>query len=198
MAIKSVRVTAAILVAILCRGVSGQVVAGSNIELTLGSIADFGIKTYLNIDRAEGSCGSACTFTYDEFEHQDGTLHVVTPNLSPPVRSYYLMNYGEAFREVDAINFGHLPPIQIGNLGDFYFGIATAFASDIPKNFGWIHLQRSGNDFTMIDNAMAYNNGGIIIGADIAVPEPMGGVATLSWVGALFFKIFQGRGRSGG
>jgi hypothetical protein len=161
-----------LLAAILCRELKSQVVVGNNIEFAGGTGGNFSIKTYLNFDRGgDVFCGAECIFTYDQFQYQDGMLTVVAPGLPPPTRSYYLANYGDVFRETEAVNFGQLPPINTGGRGDFYMAIATAFVSP-PKNFGWIHLQRSGSDIVMLGNAIAYNARGIIIGTDIAVPEP--------------------------
>lgn len=75
---------------------------------------------------------------------------------------------------------GSSGPVNVGE--DFYLGVRTGSASDpgydwhSPEgytSFGWAHF-REGSDglLYIVDSAMAFREGGIVVGTMQAVPEP--------------------------
>jgi hypothetical protein len=62
---------------------------------------------------------------------------------------------------------------SISPSGDFFLGVHTGDSDGNSRNiFGWVKLNYDGSSLTYIDSAMAYNETGILVGANTAVPEP--------------------------
>lgn len=82
--------------------------------------------------------------------------------------------------------------------GPFYLGVNTGKSFEPngqPKRniFGWVSLEQSGGGIvpvtlTLKGSAMAYNEGGFIVGTKTAIPEP-GASAVLASGAALIFAI---------
>lgn len=125
---------------------------------------------------------------------------------------WYLVPFG-ATLTLESIQSGQFQPLlAMGTSSnvpppsttDFYLGIATSTMYFDPvrggyyflprTTFGWVHLQWQ-DDFTfkMIGNAMAYGEGGIIVGTTTAVPEPTPIVAGLFVCIAANFIRSRGR-----
>jgi len=145
--------------------------------------------------------------TYDDpttmwFTKQDGlgksTLKPVTWNVDQEA-DYYLAGSGSIFTpdSIDAGQFKPLFTLDHGYLldvpfpGDFYLGVATTGPGPIPGGaptsgfarnvFGWVHLKNDARGLSILGSAMAYGEGGIIVGTTTAVPEP--GTFLLSAIG---------------
>jgi hypothetical protein len=83
------------------------------------------------------------------------------------------------------------PPVAIP-LGNFYLGVTTGLVVwpepfSLKRDvFGWIELNNTGTDLLPVSNAVAYEEGGIIVGTTTAVPEVgtvglmVGGIALLA------------------
>lgn len=56
--------------------------------------------------------------------------------------------------------------------GDFFLGVHTGNDGNYRNIFGWVKLNYDGSSLTYIDSAVAYNETGILVGANTAVPEP--------------------------
>ena len=79
---------------------------------------------------------------------------------------------------------------------DFYLAIATTyrgpgFERDV---WGWVHLKNTASGLTQLGSAMAYDEGGIVVGTMTAVPEP-GTFAQLGMglVALALYRRAQGR-----
>lgn len=117
------------------------------------------------------------------------TLSIVAYNVDEG-SDWYLTSYGDSFNQ-STITAGEFPvflretpaaemhDITVG-YGDFYLSVVTG-QMQLDKPFpprdvyGWVHLQNTGGSLSMIDNAVAYNESGIIVG----VPEPSSGTLFL-------------------
>jgi hypothetical protein len=122
---------------------------------------------------------------------------------------WYLTSYGDAFTQA-TIQAGDFPifvratdtgfesnDLDVG-LGDFYLGVNTGYGSRIglpaPRDvYGWVHLQNSGGTLSMLGNAVAYDEGGIVIGTTQAIPEPPSAALFLSALAA--FSVLARRKR---
>ena len=111
----------------------------------------------------------------------------------------YLVQVGDAFSNASitsnpnqtyvyglATDYVYGPSIPVGN--DFYLGIRSGDYGETPDTFGWAHfaLDLSGK-VQLVNSAMSFGDGGIIVGTLQAVPEPstwalMGiGLTGLAW-----------------
>ena len=105
----------------------------------------------------------------------------VTSNLDAG-SDWYVTSPGDAFGPA-SISAGEFPPVidccptfhtaVVGT--DFYLGVATTSASSLnyERNvFGWVHVVNG----VMVDNAVAYESAGILVGTStpIRIPEPIG------------------------
>jgi len=90
-------------------------------------------------------------------------------------------------------SFSHGVPITVGE--DFYLGVRTGSASDPGfewgasegyTSFGWAHF-REGSDglLHIVDSAMAFREGGIVVGTLQAVPEPATWASMIAGLAAL-------------
>ena len=106
----------------------------------------------------------------------------VTSNLDAG-SDWYVASQGDAFGSA-SIAAGQFPPVidccptfhtaVVGT--DFYLGVATTSVSSPNYDrdvFGWVHVVNG----VMVDNAVAYESAGIIVGTStpIRIPEPSGG-----------------------
>ena len=57
-------------------------------------------------------------------------------------------------------------------LGDFFLGVNTGAAPTPRDAYGWVRLRNSGGVISMVDNAVSYGGGGIIVGTLEEIPEP--------------------------
>ena len=83
-------------------------------------------------------------------------------------------------------------PLDAGESVDFFLAIATTETNSGPfiegadrDVFGWAQFTINGDNFdlTLVDSAVAYGTGNIIIGQNAAVPEPSSGTAALFLLG---------------
>lgn len=123
----------------------------------------------------------------------------------------YLVEAGQAFTP-EAISAGLFRTwatptggntLTVPSTGAFYLGLATTGPSRLPDGswggypgwdkgkpirnvWGWLELLNEGGTLTMRGNAMAYGEGGIIVGTTTPVPEPHAyGLSVLGLTGLL-------------
>lgn len=122
------------------------------------------------------------------------TLTYITQNLDEGSQ-LFLVQAGEVFthasiaaRPASSPSLYAEVPITVGT--DFYLGVRTGSASDpgydwrSPEgytSFGWAHF-REGPDgkLFIVDSAMAFREGGIVVGTMQAVPEPAAWAALMA------------------
>ena len=124
------------------------------------------------------------TGTFWQYNAQAGTLRFVTSNLDEGA-ILYLVKPGEVVSQamVDAPgahNLGTGIDVLVGT--DFYLGAATSSLSDPGvtwsnvqqrTSFGWAHVQaQADGSLKILSSAMAFREGGIVVGTLQAVPEP--------------------------
>jgi hypothetical protein len=100
---------------------------------------------------------------------------------------WYLADYGDEFstRTIEAGEFGPLwgtwQHETITVSGEFYLGVNTGkgyyededgYFHELRDVFGWVKLRNTPEGIEQLDCAVAYGNGGIIIGTSTVVPEP--------------------------
>lgn len=135
------------------------------------------------------------TGTFLAHDPTANTLTYLTHNVDEGSQMF-LVQPGEAFT---AASIANMPasaamwnPTQVGE--DFYLGVRTGSQSDPgfvwgPEGyttFGWAHL-REGADgkLYIVDSAMAFRDGGIVVGTLQAVPEPASWITLLGGLFAL-------------
>ena len=124
--------------------------------------------------------GTNLTFTFQDTNIDEGS-------------DWYTANFGQSFTETAILNnqfplWGGVPNPVIGNqfvvpIGSTFFLAANTGVGFEPsglapnrQHFGWVELQaNSTTDLLLLDNAVAYSDGGILIGQNVA-PEPDGGL----------------------
>ena len=82
----------------------------------------------------------------------------------------------------------------------FYLGVATSSNFDVfPVRdvFGWAHLVSEGGQLVMLENAVAYDSEGIVVGTTQLVPEPSG-LVQASLAIATISMLRRRRGRCAG
>jgi hypothetical protein len=155
------------------------VVSDTNVSLSDGApISDYALAVF-----KEATTNPTTMW----FDVSGGTLSWANINLDE-ASDWYLTSYGDAFTQA-AIQGGDFPifvratdtgfdsnDLDVG-FGDFYLGVNTGYGSRIglptPRDvYGWVHLQNSGGTLSMLGNAVAYDEGGIIIGTTQDIPEP--------------------------
>ncbi len=160
------------------------VVADSNIILN-------GSNGYYQITAIQSATYADPTTMW--FTKQDGvnksTLTPYTWNIDQEA-DYYLVKAGDVLTP-ESIATGAFTPLfttdhphvlEIPFPGDFYLGVATTGPGPIPGGtptygfgrnvWGWVHIQNSPTGLYSLGSAMAYGEGGIIVGTVTAVPEP--------------------------
>jgi hypothetical protein len=106
-------------------------------------------------------------------------LQVVSWNLDEE-SDWYLVEAGDAFskQSIAAGKFTPLfttdhpyPAVSVGS--DFYLGVNTGVSFEARESFGWLHLRLNNvAALTMVENVVAYDSPGIIVGTTTVVPEP--------------------------
>ncbi len=138
-------------------------------------------NAYVAIDQTPGGDFTGTFFNYDQ---QNGTLQFITLNLDEG-SELFLTSPGavltnETIAALPATAFFG-SPVQVGT--DFYLGGRTrtfgeGFTWDKPDfytTYGWAHIRvDAGGLLQVVDSAMAFREGGIIVGTTqaVAVPEP--------------------------
>lgn len=142
-------------------------------------------------------------YTMIVLDHRYGSLTITGWALDES-SDWYLVSAGSEF-SAKTISEGLNPITQTIAIpsGSFYLGVNTGRGMEPngqPKRniFGWVSLEQSGGGIvpvtlTLKGSAMAYNEGGIIVGTKTAIPEP-GASAVLASCAALIFAT-AGRNR---
>jgi hypothetical protein len=174
------------------------IVADSNVLFgNGGGFGDYSITVYQN------PAGDPTSIWFDaswNASNRTLTLSPQTWNIDEEA-DYYLASLDAPFsaNQIAAGSFtpwfvlDHAYPLTLSNIfapRSFYFGINTGVGvispgpNSLPKRdvFGWIKLEFAPATSTlrMLDNAMAYGEPGIVIGRDLAVPEPSAGLLAIS------------------
>lgn len=130
----------------------------------------------------QGAIGGDYTGVWFQFSPVDATEFSLQPKTSnlDEGSDWYLVEQGDAFTKQSIAN-GDFAPVLVANgtwdtvtVGsDFYLGVNTGgLPPDSRESIGWVHLQFVNNALTMVENVMAYNAPGIIVGTTTVVPEP--------------------------
>ncbi|MBA4110849.1 MAG: hypothetical protein C0487_14790 [Leptothrix sp. (in: Bacteria)] len=135
-------------------------------------------------------------FTGVFMNYVDGKLNGVTVNADEGA-VMYVVKAGDVFTQASSASAANVfsnPPITVGT--DFYLAAKTRSYTDpgfsyddsFYSSFGWAHFKVDASGLPqLIDSAMAFREGGIIVGTLQAVPEPstwamMGvGLLALAW-----------------
>lgn len=123
------------------------------------------------------------------------TLTPITWNVDQEA-DYYLAQAGSVV-SAQTLASGQFTPlftldraysIDVSRPGDFYLAVATTGpglppgAAFAERNvWGWVHLRNDASGLSVLGSAMAYGEGGIIVGTTTPVPEP--GTAALMLLG---------------
>lgn len=115
----------------------------------------------------------------------DGTVLSVTDYTVDEGSDWYLTYPGDIITTLTTAGAGfpiliHGSPLVTNSIpvanGDIYLGVNTGrFGPPFPPRdvYGWVHLQNDNGTLTMVDNAVAYGESGIIVGTTLAVDEPL-------------------------
>lgn len=136
-------------------------------------------------------------FTGSFLDHDPtaNTLTYLTNNVDEGSQ-IFLVQSGEVFTAASIATMpasaAMMTPTQVGE--DFYLGVRTGSQSDPgfvwgPEGyttFGWAHF-REGSDgkLYIVDSAMAFREGGIVVGTMQAVPEPATWASLIAGLAAL-------------
>jgi hypothetical protein len=166
-----------LLIAAFGSAAEAAVVSDTNITLSSGGgNADYALTVFQS--EASGSTEMLFDVSGSEISFTNTTVDEGS--------DWYLTSYRDMFT-LASIDAGEFPYIVVDTdtgfdhnvltvgSGDFYLGVATdaEIGRFKPRDvFGWVHLQNDNGTLTMLDNAVAYGEGGIIIGTTQAVPEP--------------------------
>lgn len=139
-------------------------------------------NAYVAIDQTPGGDFTGTFFNYDQ---PNGTLQFITLNIDEGSQLFLTSPGAVLTNETidalpDAAFFG--APVHVGT--DFYLGGRTRSFSDpgfswanpnFYTTFGWAHIRvDAGGLLQVVDSAVAFREGGIIVGTTqaVAVPEP--------------------------
>lgn len=139
-------------------------------------------------------------FTSIYFDY-DGTNLTAVASVLDEGSDWYVVNPGDVFGFA-SLESGQFTPIFTANdargpvfvgTDEFYLGVSTDTGLPAPGRdvFGWVHLRNDNGELQMIENAVAYNSLGIIVGASTVIPEPSSIV--LLGVGALGLMAYRRR-----
>lgn len=197
------------LLLLLASTASAQVVVGTNIrasaDLYSHTVDDLPLWFWVT-KQAQPSVGClqvGCE-TFAGFDYQDGIISG-DDMLLDEGSDWFVVQPGDVFSAATAGTFPHLlgsvsdfnhvvydVPADVGS--DFYLGVRTGYGIfidyanliSIPDRsaYGWVHMRAEGGQLSMVGNAMAYGNTGIVVGTNRAVPEP--GIIWSVVVGLLF------------
>lgn len=161
---------------------TGAVIGNTNIVLSdsVWTGADYALTVY------QDHAGTDPTTIL--FKLSESVLTFVNTNIDEG-SDWYFASFGNEFSDVNiqanlfqvfvrGTNSGfETNEIDVG-YGSFYLGVNTGkmiSGNDPfpPRNlYGWVHLQNSDGNLTMLGNAMSYQGPGIIVGTTQAIPEP--------------------------
>ena len=207
-----------LLASLLGLGTSAQaVVLDSQVLMTREgydySVSPFATTYRLDIYQEPLNPNGWTDYTQIWFNHRSGSLTFKMTTIDE-ASDWYLVPAGAEF-SAKTISEGGFPilvrsgyPNVLGSIaipsGPFYLGVNTGRGMEpngvMKRNiFGWVSLEQTGGGIlpvtlTLKGSAMAYNEGGIIVGTQTAIPEP-GTSAVLASGAALIFTI-TGRKRS--
>jgi len=157
----------------------------------------FGVQQ-VTIDQTPGGDYTGTSFTYNA---QDGTLRFAGRSMDEGSQMFLTtpgaLLTNETIAALPAAAFLQSPE-HVGT--DFYLGGRTrtfseGYTWDKPNfytTFGWAHIRvDAGGLLQVVDSAVAFREGGIIVGTTVAVPEP----STFLLVGAGLLGIGLARQR---
>jgi len=159
--------------------VADEIIEDTNIELNEnGSISEYEFVVYQDVAAtdATGILFNIATNGVNIFlDYETTTLDEGS--------EWYIAQPGQAFSaqsisdgDFVSWDFGQVITLPFGS--PFYLAVNTGVGFDIDglanrQHFGWLELEvDSDSNIFLLDNAIAYDNKGIIIGENVAVPEP--------------------------
>lgn len=130
---------------------------------------DYGVRVYQDI--------LATDFTAMSFDHE-GESWVYQGVTLDEGSEWYFASFGDAFF-ADPIALNQFDPFNgthnVG-YGDFYMAFNTGLGIDEGNPdrgiYGWALFRNSESGVEMLDNAVAYEEQGIVVGTLTAIPEP--------------------------
>ena len=182
------------------------VVEDENIEVHvdewfLGIGGDFRLVVFAGPDKALSGLNSTGV------EARGTELTPVIETLGPP-GLWYVVDDGDHFTrdavaadEFAAFKAGFPSPamntIDIGEYGEFLLGTTSyPFRDRFTDFFGWARIRLSPLGVELLDNAVAYNSEGIIVGTSTVVPEPSAiALAAFAPFALLAFRRLQRQSR---
>ena len=193
MIFKSIMSTSCVCLAAVSFNVNAAVITDTNFTLTEGGFSDYELSAHRGI--SAGACCTSLNFSkenkFGPYNYLGGAYvdnYSTLSNLNQTVdvrTDYFIASDGARFTEtaIEAGQFQHfssnsdyIPGASIDvPFGTFYVGLAMGFAMDEGNPFsvfGWMQLSNSSTGLEMISSAMAYDEGGIIIGTTEVVPIP--------------------------
>ena len=154
------------------------IISGTHIAVGDGNDSGLGFDYELSIwEDAGASDPTSMLFNYDGSTFSPGQMnadsgsdwYVTAPNdvFSAP---NILADAFPLTAKSDSMGFQFIDQVVGSN---FYLGVSTDGIGGPRSNFGWVHLEFTGGNLSIIDSAVAYNMGnGIIVGTTQTVPEP--------------------------
>jgi len=149
---------------------NADIISGSNVILGSGDpFSDYGVRVYQDIP--------ATDFTAMLFDHAGESLVYQGVTLDEG-SEWYFASYGDPFfAEPIALNlFDPFTGTHNVGFGDFYMAFNTGFGFDEGNPdrsiYGWVLFRNSESGVEMLDNAVAYEEDGIVVGTLTAIPEP--------------------------
>jgi len=196
---------------LLAVGAAAQAVVvrgGDTVRLREGQDANFDANYFLTVNQTAGPDYNGTGIWIkktDSFWSFQSTLTVATYNLDEGA-DLYLSSAGDVLsgglidQEVFSplLAFGQRGSVDVAYPGTFYLAIVTGEgwngASPNRNVFGWAKFQNSYAGLTLVDSAMAYGEGGIVVGSFTALPLPEASTwlqMTLGLIGVLLFVLVR-------
>lgn len=165
----------------------GAVISNANISLFIGGpLSDYTLNVFQD--------PSATDITGMSFDFSGQTLSFVNETADEG-SDWYLVSQSDDFTQASiqsaafplfarATSTGYESHDLTISSADFYLGVNTgsgfiSVATPRRNIYGWVHLENDNGTLTMLGNAIAYDEQGIIVGTTQAIPEPATGLVLI-------------------
>jgi hypothetical protein len=154
----------------------------SDTQILLSPTSEFGADYAITAVQAPDRFDPTTLWFSKVDSASQSTLTPITWNVDEEA-DYYLAQAGTAVT-LQTLSSGQFTPLfkldQAFSLNvplnsDFYLAVATSDGSSsnpVRDVFGWVHLKNDASGLSILGSAMAYGEGGIVVGTTTPVPEP--------------------------